>query len=222
MIHLDKNGHTEEFYYCNDCKRETNHIAVKHHTTRRVYTVKEGLREEEFTGVIVKCEGCEYLSFVKNGFSETLNNGKAISTGTYSYRYPEENRNYREYKNIVNIPPDIANLYYDTVFCLNHNKLLFCAMGLRSLIEAICKDKMPNVSSKLFLDKRIDEMCAGRVLSKNHADTLHQLRFMGNVAVHELAIPERKEIETAINIVEHTIENLYGVIAEVSQKKSLK
>jgi hypothetical protein len=46
-------------------------------------------------------------------------------------------------------------------------------------------------------------------LTKEHGRTLHELRFLGNEAPHELKVPRSDELHIAIDIVEHTLENLY-------------
>ena len=57
----------------------------------------------------------------------------------------------------------------------------------------------------------------GRLYKVNSYDwykILHALRFIGNEAVHQLTAPPEDDLKVAIEIVEHTIENLYGLSAK--------
>ena len=53
-----------------------------------------------------------------------------------------------------------------------------------------------------------------RFCLKDIAEILHALRFIGNEAVHELTAPPEDDLKAAIEIVEHTLENLYGLSAK--------
>ena len=58
-------------------------------------------------------------------------------------------------------------------------------------------------------------------INLQHKDILHKLRFLGNDAVHELQKPTKKEIVTAIDIIEHIIESLYEILgkAKILERK---
>lgn len=59
------------------------------------------------------------------------------------------------------------------------------------------------------LQGKIGGLFEKNLLTKNHADVLHEHRFLGNQAVYELDIPSKEELRLAINILEHTLENIY-------------
>ncbi len=46
-------------------------------------------------------------------------------------------------------------------------------------------------------------------MTKRHATILHKHRFLGNEALHDLEAPTRDSLTAAIEIVEHTLENVY-------------
>jgi hypothetical protein len=48
-------------------------------------------------------------------------------------------------------------------------------------------------------------------LTEANAETLHQLRWLGNDAIHQLARPSVKELKLAIEIIEHTLEQIYEI-----------
>ena len=70
-------------------------------------------------------------------------------------------------------------------------------------------------TKKLYtLEKKINSLQKEKILAEEHAEILHALRFIGNEAVHELTAPPEKDLKVAIEIVEHTLENLYGLSAK--------
>lgn len=52
------------------------------------------------------------------------------------------------------------------------------------------------------------------ILTKKNSEILHEHRYLGNEAVHELSQPSEEEVKLAIEIIEHTLESLY----EISEK----
>ena len=48
-------------------------------------------------------------------------------------------------------------------------------------------------------------------MTASNAEILHQHRFLGNKAVHELEQPSREELRLAIEIIEHTFETVYSI-----------
>jgi hypothetical protein len=40
---------------------------------------------------------------------------------------------------------------------------------------------------------------------------LHELRFLGNKAIHELEVPSRNDLETAFEIIEHILADIYDL-----------
>jgi uncharacterized lipoprotein YajG len=97
------------------------------------------------------------------------------------------------------------------------SKRLWCqALLLRS---GVCKDK--NIANG-NLENKIDTMCSDGVITHSQKDTLHQLRFLGNDAIHDLTAPKNKEIEAALDIIEHIINDIYEVPAKTEILKKTK
>jgi hypothetical protein len=57
------------------------------------------------------------------------------------------------------------------------------------------------------------------MLTKTSATTLHEHRYLGNDAVHELARPSVEELKLAIDIIEHTLEQLYELPEKAEELK---
>lgn len=96
-------------------------------------------------------------------------------------------------------------LYNEIVRALNQNSLILASMGLRSLLEGICKDKGITGSN---LEKIIDNI---NFINENIKLNLHGIRFMGNAAAHELDSLSREEILIALEIVEDLMNYTYDL-----------
>ena len=59
------------------------------------------------------------------------------------------------------------------------------------------------------LQGKINGLHENGIITENNAITLHQHRFMGNEALHELYLPARVNIKLAIDIIENTLESVY-------------
>lgn len=90
--------------------------------------------------------------------------------------------------------------------CFNNANYILCAAGIRAIIEGICID---NDINKGNLYSKIDELNKKGILTTQHSEILHNHRCIDNSAIHELAIPSKEELSLAIEILEHTLENIY-------------
>ncbi|MCB0264797.1 MAG: DUF4145 domain-containing protein [Calditrichaeota bacterium] len=82
------------------------------------------------------------------------------------------------------------------------------------MIEGICDDK--DIGGK-NLEKKINGLEG--ILPKNIVKNLHQFRFMGNVALHDLKAPSRVDLSKAIEICEDLLNFLYELDYKTSQLK---
>ena len=100
--------------------------------------------------------------------------------------------------------------------------MLLCAVGLRALVEAVCVDKeikkgfvdvlKNNVlvkKTKGNLEGKINGLFQKQFLTEEQAKFLHELRFMGNDAVHELVCPSVADLRLAFGIIESVLNLIY-------------
>ncbi len=130
----------------------------------------------------------------------------------------------------------MRRIYRETIECFNNEIYTLCAAGLRSIVEGICKDQgikdgpitvTENDGSSKTVRKRnlhgkISGLCEKGILTKKNSDILHELRFLGNEAVHELSQPSPEELTLAIEIIEHIIDALYKIPEKARQLKHKK
>lgn len=98
---------------------------------------------------------------------------------------------------------------------------VLCAAGLRAIIEGICneeeidsgpaekiKDGKSVFERRKDLQGKISGLFEKGFLTSKHCDLLHELRFLGN-KIQTLAPPSKEELGLALEIVEHTLDNIY-------------
>jgi hypothetical protein len=118
-----------------------------------------------------------------------------------------------------NVPVDIKKVYLETVEAYNNNLTLLSGVGVRAILEGICIDKgikegtFKNTEGKEIrskgLDGKIYGLASSGYLTSDNAEVLHELRFLGNAAVHELSNPGTVDLSIAIDIIELVLDNIY-------------
>ncbi len=199
--------------FCNRCGRDTNHKLIQSHS--QTYWPEDDpempVDYAEGTWEIIQCAGCELVSFQESWLTseDWVPNEGPVPT---VFRYPEADKDQVSVKFFRQAPYNINKIYEESIQSFNIGNYILCAAGLRIVIEGICEEAMTTEKPKnLNLEKKIDALHEQGILSKKHAEILHALRFIGNEAVHELTAPPADDLKVAIEIVEHTLENLYGM-----------
>jgi hypothetical protein len=174
---------------------------------------------------VIQCQGCESVSFRHlHWFSEDAYPDFG-EDGTTERLYPKRSANSIKAKALLNVPTTLRRIYAELIDCFNNECPTLCAAGLRALVEGICADRgiadgpisVPakgggtQVVRKGNLEGKIAGLEEKRILTQTSAQTLHQHRYLGNEAAHELARPSAEELGLAIEIIEHTLEHLYEI-----------
>lgn len=217
--------------YCNKCIRPTNQVVVKEEKTS--YDDGEGWWEE-IDYQIIQCSGCDEISFRRLETNPQIQSYD--DTPQYMQElYPKRGPNSISIKNFNNLSIKLKSLYRETIDAFNNEQLILCCGGLRALIEGICldkaikgvmiKDRKGNDALKETLEGKIEGLFESGFLTKSSATSLHELRFIGNEALHELSKPSVDEIKLAIEILESTIDNLYELhhkAMKIQMKKNIR
>ena len=107
-------------------------------------------------------------------------------------------------------------MYKETIDALNANIRKLAGGGLRATVEAICLDK--NIKDG-HLQNKIDELVKQQLLTTTQADLLHEERYIGNAALHELETPPAQDIEDGLGIVEGLINTIYILPSKAKRLK---
>jgi hypothetical protein len=142
------------------------------------------------------------------------------------------NNTIRHPDSFQNVPPHIIGLYNEVCQTFINKNNLLCAGGIRAILEAICIDKnvkegtVPGSTTgkkNASLKGRIYGLCENDIITKQHSDILVHHQYLGDKALHECEKPTQSELETAIDIIGHTLSSVYDLYLkgqELIQKKN--
>lgn len=174
-------------------------------------------KQDEYQGIdwwanyqVIMCQGCEKLSFRQaSGSSEDC---IEIAENEWDLNecvqlYPARKADSRGLgDDLTRLPDAIALLYIETRTTLLNSSPVLTGIGLRALVETVCKEKMAPGEN---LQKRIDGLVGMGVLTKADADVLHEIRSMGNEAAHETKPHSDEQLSLAMEVVEHLLKSVY-------------
>lgn len=197
--------------FCHQCIKSTNHIVI----------AKGEIGSGEHDGhdwleihIFAKCAGCDAFTYAIESSSEydwDPNTGHTTSTWK---TYPRGETERQLIEDIDELPSKVRQIYIEIIGSMNAQLPVLSGIGLRALIEAICREqKIPGRN----LEKLIDGLATNGVLSEKHAKTLHAHRFLGNVAAHEIVSAQPRELVAAIIIAENILHTIY-IIPNLSKK----
>src|SRR5262249_54121961 len=107
---------------------------------------------------------------------------------------------------VDDFPDRVGRIYLETVRALNAGSLILAGGGLRAIVEAICIDQKVTGGN---LQKRIDNLVARGLLARPQAELLHEERYIGNAAFHEISAPAKTDVEDGLIIVEGLLNTIY-------------
>lgn len=212
---------------CTECNRPTKHrVAASFDKDGTEYDKHEGWSIEwEDNYQVIQCLGCETVTFRHlHWFSEDYQ-PEFGEDGTTERLYPKRDANSLKAQALLNVPTTLRRIYCEIIDCFNNDSPTLCAAGLRSMVEGICADQGivdgpattpingggTRVVWKDNLEGKISGLHENGLLTQASAQTLHEHRYLGNEAVHQLARPSSEELKLAIEIIEHTLNQIYEI-----------
>jgi hypothetical protein len=189
---------------------------------------------------IVKCRGCDTRSFRQTNVNSEDRDPETGQPEEHVTEYPGEPPRessdpptfyVRAVKPFRHVPDGPRRIYVETVEAFNRELYTLAGGGVRAIIEAICSEKQISdgpveapdgaggvrIERKKDLRAKIAGLADAGILTKQHAELLHEHRFLGNNALHELRAPSAEHLDVAIDIVEHTLENIYEVAHKAAE-----
>ena len=159
---------------------------------------------------IVQCLGCKTISFRKA--SSNSEDYYPISHDEYESDvhqelYPSRIEGRKGIGDEIHyLPSNVRRIYEETLLALTNQALVLAGIGLRALLEAICKEKNA-IGSDLL--KRIDSLVTSSILTPMSATILHKIRTLGNAAAHEVKPHSENQLGLAMDIIEHLLNDVY-------------
>lgn len=189
--------------HCGECKRDTNHTVI---ALRETYSDPN---DDYVIGVrhcFCQCAGCDNYCYA---IAELHGDDWDPDTNEFSSSwrtYPRSKGERLPIDGTHELPDKVETIYHEILGAINAQLPVLTAIGLRALIEAICKEQ--NIPAD-NLAKRIDGLATLKVLSQSQAKILHSLRFLGNGAAHEIELAKRTELVAALEIAEAMLRTIY-------------
>ena len=157
---------------CSKCKRKTKHTILSDITLNGTFEDIDWYEDYQ----IIQCRGCETISFRKtHQNSENIDPINGYETFEDIYPNPEQGRTLISDYNIL--PSKLYKIYSETISSLNLNLRILTGIGIRAIVETICKDK--NASGSKLYDK-INDLVTQGVLTQDGANILHKLFILSS------------------------------------------
>lgn len=203
---------------CPKCGAPTNHAILHHREVSGETDEVQWMEDYQ----IVMCKGCDTVSFRKEWSTSEDWDPETGDSIISEDLFPERSAGRRSLDHHWHFPLQVSKIYQETIKALNSNLPILSAIGLRAIIEAICNEQKIDGRD---LKVRIDGLHKAGHLSKTQAEMLHNHRFLGNVAAHEITAPSGKELVAAIDIAETLLKTLYilpHTATEISKATKVK
>jgi hypothetical protein len=159
---------------------------------------------------IVQCQGCDTISFRKcHSDSEHMEFDEERNEGFYVDRvelYPSRVAGRHKLRQAHPLPFEVSRIYDETHAALCNKQPILAGIGIRALVETVCKEKSAAGSN---LEQKIDYLVAMGVLTQAGAETLHSMRILGNEAAHEVKPHSEETLNLAMDVVEHLLNDVY-------------
>jgi hypothetical protein len=199
---------------CASCGQKSRKHRILHEKVVDYYDELGGpLISKEFHR-FVECMGCESTKYVISTLDYRNTDEGEVgfkvypdAPGTNVRRRPAiSGEETMDDEGCMLIPEPVWKMYKETIEAFSANIRTLAGGGLRAVVEAICLDKKITSGN---LQNKIDELTKRNLLTKAQAELLHEERYLGNAALHELATPSGPDIEDGIGIVEGLISTIY-------------
>ncbi len=201
-----KNQNKDIYSPCVSCDRKTYHeilhADVQSESEYQMDTINE----------MLKCRGCHAISFrrvvrdYEGAYPIDERSGVEWYLPEEITNYPSILEGHKELEGLWELPEIVRDIYTQSVHAIKDKSNILAGIGLRTTIEAICVDK--NIGGR-NLEKQIDSLAKGGLISQKDAERLHAIRFLGNDAAHDIKSVDANNLLIALRIIDHLLVNIY-------------
>lgn len=200
---------------CGECDRATRHLVLA--VTKTHLQSPDGEVDVWNEHMIVQCQGCLTISFRdESRCSEDWDHdreGNVVIHPTVKH-FPNRVAGRPVMSNPYHLPHGVYAIYMEAHACLCAEQPIVTGFGLRAIVEAVCKDKSATGRN---LQEKIDALQSMGFITASGKDILHNLRFMGNAAAHEMKNHKPQELNAAFDVIEHLLQTVYVLPVTASQ-----
>jgi len=207
----DKTADEDLSISCIKCAGKTAHKVVCSYDLRGDYNDGDHNFQWAVDHQIIQCQGCKAVSFRKaSSNSEDWVQTSYDGDGEYVIDesiYPSRVEGIKGLGEDAHyLPTSVKRIYDETLRALSSQSPVLAGIGLRALLETVCKEK--NATGNDLL-RKIDSLVVASVLTPASAAILHKIRTLGNSAAHEVKPHSERQLGLAMNIVEHLLKDVY-------------
>ena len=203
---------------CSECDKKTYHKILK--------SIDES-GSESYTGwsfqwnahfQIIQCQGCKIVSFRKadsnsEDFVQVGEDG--FESEVHEQLFPQRLEGRKGLgKGVLKIPRNVRLIHKQTNKALLNDLSILSGIGIRSIVEAVCKEKI--AKGKNLLEK-IDDLVKQQLLTPASAEILHNLRVLGNKAAHEVKPQNPEQLSVAMDVIDHLLMDVYVLPSKVKK-----
>jgi hypothetical protein len=189
--------------FCHQCGKQTNQIVVAQEQVD--FTEDAGYVNGE-NHIFAKCAGCDaYTYAVENWSEDDWDSFSGVNHSAWK-TYPRSESQRKPIEGLDELPAKVKLVYKEVVAAVDAQLHVLAGIGLRALIEAICRDQEITGGN---LETLIDGLATSGVLSKAQAEMLHAHRFLGNAAAHQVVSALPSELDAALEIAENILRTIY-------------
>ena len=194
---------------CTECKRSTKHkplasVDIEGEDWYGRESIQYNVHHQ-----IVQCQGCETISFrISSTNSEDFDihdNGEGEYVETVTL-HPSRNEGRVSVKDTHLLPANVQRIYAETIKSMNNDQPVLAGIGIRALVETICKDKSAKGKD---LSEKINDLVIIGSLTADGAAILHKIRTLGNDAAHEVKPHKSEQLSLALDVCEHLLQGVY-------------
>jgi hypothetical protein len=194
---------------CNECKRDTKHKVLASVDVEGEDWFGHNSIQYWVTHQVIQCQGCETISFRKA--STNTEDYDYVDAETTEYNesielFPGRNEGRSVIKDVYLLPTNVQRIYEETIKAMNNEQPVLAGIGIRALVETICKDKL---ASGRNLVEKINDLVSLGVLTQDGSTILHKIRTLGNDAAHEVKPHKSEQLGLALDVCEHLLQGVY-------------
>jgi hypothetical protein len=201
--------------HCNTCGRTSIHTVEA--------TLSGDWGDRDYSGgeehSLIRCGGCDTVMYKATHWDEHDvdydEDGEPYLAKTPKY-YPAPQTRKLDTEYLFHLPMKIYDVLNEVLHSQSNNDLILATMGVRLLIETICKNA--NCKAKT-LAKQIDELESNGLIGAEEKGLFHQIRSFGNASAHAGEAMTSDQIASGIDMCLDLIEKLF--VQPAKKKKML-
>lgn len=159
---------------------------------------------------IIQCQGCLTISFCEasectedEDYDYDTNERYLPTTRKF---YPSRITGRAMMLEVNILPHGVRAVYEEAHRALCAELAMLAGFGIRAIVEAVCIDKEMVGRN---LQEKIDALVTTGLITRDGAEILHSLRFMGNAAAHEMRAHAEIELNAAFDVIEYLLQGVY-------------